>query len=72
MAKTMDVVEMVILPTYLRHLARLVDNATPRSVPEPGECPVVTVPVDAKALREAADILQCYIDEHVDDDLGVT
>jgi hypothetical protein len=67
---TIDEVGLVILPVYLRHLAGLVENATPRSVPEPGECPVVTVPVDAKALRDAADIVQCYIDERVD--FGVT
>jgi hypothetical protein len=58
----MTEIELAILPTYLRHLARLAENA-PHKKPRAGECPTVAVPVDVKALRAAADIVQRYIDE---------
>jgi hypothetical protein len=54
-------IERAILPTYLRHLARLAEDA-PVIEPSHGEnLAVVAVPVDVAALREAADLLDAVL-----------
>jgi hypothetical protein len=55
---TLKQIKRAILPSYLRHLARLAEQAQIIEPADGDNLAIVAVPVDVKALRKAADLLE--------------